>query len=306
MEEKQSESLCESELRRHLVKKVFPMSSGQNKFTGVPPRKIGPSRKMESYLTMIGKDPLRLVFLVWCLVGLPIMAFDVTLPFPGWGDFIFLLVGAALVTRSYARIMGWQRTGQALGLTALITGSLEALGTKTGWIFGSYLYPHGNFGPLLADVLPLAIPLAWWCVLGGAWAVLGLWQRKNGNLPLLSTLVLASLIAVWVDFGLEPVAFHIRQYWLWDIAAGGFYYGVPLFNFISWAGVSLLTLALLVRWDLLPQPTPKPHVPGDAILVLAGILVTYTVANSAHGFFLAAFFPASLLAFIFLLLKSRR
>jgi len=105
-------------------------------------------------------------------------------------------------------------------LTFILTFLLEAVGVKTGMIFGSYYY--GNvLGPKILEV-PLLIGINWALIILGT-TIISLRLTKNKILlPFF-----AGLLAVAFDFILEPVAAGLN-YWSWE---GG---NIPLQNYIAW------------------------------------------------------------------------
>lgn len=171
----------------------------------------------------------------------------------------------------------------ALGL------ALEYFGVSTGIPFGHYSYT-GVLVPGLPGGVPLAIGFAWLFIIGsGLFTARRLLMRLSGRGAVLSTAAVAftgAVLAVGLDFLLEPVAFHVKGYWLWlDEPAG--YYGVPWSNFLSWFVAALLMgfLALLVL-----------RVQRDATLRLSWLPVVlyfmnvllFGVVNLAHALFAPA------------------
>lgn len=145
---------------------------------------------------------------------------------------------------------GVRRTSTAVATIALLSWSMEALGTATGLPFGNYHYTN-RLHPQILHV-PLLIPLAWLMMLPPAWAIArrlsGIWRGP--------TFVLASAAAItaW-DLFLDPqmVAW---QLWVWETPGG--YFGIPWINFGGW----LLT-ALLITVVVRPAPLPT----GPMLLV---------------------------------------
>ena len=105
-------------------------------------------------------------------------------------------------------------------LTFILTFLLEAVGVKTGMIFGSYSY--GNvLGPKLLEV-PLLIGINWALIILGTTIISSKLTKNKVLLPLF-----AGLLAVAFDFILEPVAIGLN-YWSWE---GG---NIPLQNYFAW------------------------------------------------------------------------
>lgn len=104
----------------------------------------------------------------------------------------------------------------------------EAVGVKTGLIFGDYAY-GSVLQPQVAGV-PLAIGFAW---LGIQISSLAVAQRLlSRRSPFMIALVTA-LLMVAFDVFMEPAAIHL-DYWTW---VGG---RPPLHNYLGWFAIALL------------------------------------------------------------------
>lgn len=128
----------------------------------------------------------------------------------------------------------WSRYGpKAWGVFALSFTfglAVEWLGHTTGVPFGAYAYTAP--GPQLLGV-PLLVPLGWF-----AFSVVGLALAPPGTKRWLAPLALVA----W-DVGLDPLMVS-QGFWRFE---AGFYYGIPLSNFVGW-GVSGLLLVTLLGW----------------------------------------------------------
>jgi putative membrane protein len=115
-------------------------------------------------------------------------------------------------------------------LTFVSTFILEAVGVKTGLIFGSYTY--GNvLGPHLLDV-PVLIGINWALIIIGAILISAKLTKNRILMPLL-----AGLFAVTFDLVLEPVAIKLN-YWNWE---GG---NIPVQNYIAWFVIGTISAVL--------------------------------------------------------------
>jgi putative membrane protein len=142
---------------------------------------------------------------------------------------------------------------QTAVVIAILTFSVEALGSATGIPFGHYNYTE-LLQPQLLGV-PLLIPVAWLMMLPPAWATVafltqnrkgeGMAQRarRQGLFVTLSALALTA----W-DLLLDPqmVAWNL---WVWNEPGG--YFGIPWLNFGGWFLTAVLA-TLLVRPTNLP------------------------------------------------------
>jgi putative membrane protein len=115
-------------------------------------------------------------------------------------------------------------------LTFALTFILEAIGVKTGLIFGNYTY--GNvLGPQLLGV-PVLIGINWALIILGATIISANLSKNKILLPLF-----AGLFAVTFDLVLEPVAIGLN-YWNWE---GG---NIPLQNYVAWFVIGTFSAVL--------------------------------------------------------------
>jgi uncharacterized membrane protein len=191
-----------------------------------------------------GSRTWRILTFVWLAVwiGMPITLWAL-------GECTFSLVATLGVLIQAAATsaglgMGWpaRRIMATLLLIAGLTWAVEWLGYTTGIPFGRYHYSI-MLQPQVAGV-PVIIPLAWWMMLGPAWAVassvLTPVRRSLGRwyMPLFALLSGAAITA-W-DFYLDPQMAD-RGLWIWETSGG--YFGIPWVNFFGW-----WLAAFLITW----------------------------------------------------------
>ena len=141
---------------------------------------------------------------------------------------IFLTPFTLLLTGSVTLYFSFQKGNTKLVVWGLIvyiiTFSLEVIGVKTGYIFGSYYY--GNvLGLQLFDV-PLIIGFNWVVIILGAIGIASRIHKSAFQIALLT-----GTFAVLFDLMLEPVAINLG-YWKWQ---QGF---IPLQNYYAWFGIA--------------------------------------------------------------------
>lgn len=133
-------------------------------------------------------------------------------------------------------------------IIVIIAGfGIEAIGVKTGIIFGAYDYGDVLW-PQIFDV-PIAIGFAWFLMLISS---LALMQR----LPIICTsnkwiqIFIISLLMTFFDFMMEPAAIKLN-YWFWhqDI--------VPLRNYLAWFIISFILIFIGQRMDILKSKAPE-------------------------------------------------
>jgi len=133
----------------------------------------------------------------------------------------------ATTAANAARRWGPGRAGAAAVATAVATGVVERIGTRTGKPFGQYAYTEA-LRPQIAHV-PVIVPLAWFGM--------GLPSREIAHAALGRTSTPASRIALgsaamtaW-DLFLDPQMTN-EGYWGW--VKRGVYRGIPLSNYLGW------------------------------------------------------------------------
>lgn len=109
-------------------------------------------------------------------------------------------------------------------VTYVVTFGLEAIGVKTGLVFGAYTYGD-TLGTKLFEV-PLIIGFNWVLVILGSVVLAAKFTSNKYAVALIT-----AIIAVLFDIILEPVAISL-DYWQWS---GG---AIPLQNYIAWFVIS--------------------------------------------------------------------
>ena len=141
---------------------------------------------------------------------------------------IFLTPFTLLLTGSVTLYFSFQKGNTKLivwGLIVyIITFSLEVIGVKTGYIFGSYYY--GNILGLQLFDVPMIIGFNWVVIILGAIGIASRIHKSAFQIALLT-----GTFAVLFDLMLEPVAIKL-SYWAWEL---GF---IPLQNYYAWFGIA--------------------------------------------------------------------
>lgn len=136
-------------------------------------------------------------------------------------------------------------------VTAFAFGfGIEYSGAHTGLIFGQYKY--GNVLGIKVLGVPLIIGINWFIVMYCAGVATQFYENRmlkrinekgikiKANVQKISFVIDASLLAVFFDWIMEPVAEKFG-YWQWD---GG---DIPFYNYVCWLIISALLLALFQR-----------------------------------------------------------
>jgi uncharacterized membrane protein len=167
------------------------------------------------------------------------------------GTFVWLLVDAI-------RNRGWRWAATLVG-GAFFGFVVEWLNTHTGSSH-IYCYPPIPQFPILS---PLGVPF--WVALGwGSVIYAATWTAQRLRLPAVGQAIAAALLAVSVDFSLDPVS-ELFGFWTWECFPVNFCH-VPYDNFTGWYLIVFI-YAWTTPWVLghfrsswyAPpgQPTPK-------------------------------------------------
>jgi putative membrane protein len=186
-----------------------------------------------------------------------------------------IVLGAMAMFACGVWLLGWRRTFIFFALSTVLSVSMELLGTGTGWPFGAYEYTEG-LGFKLGGRVPYTIPLSWF-TMGLAGYLLGTVLSRRFSprpKPWHAVALGVWLLTVW-DLVLDPAMAHESlpmKFWTWHQT--GPYFGMPIQNFVGWAGTGLLFMAAS-RWlwgdtpDLLPADMRVPFIVYTANVIFA-------------------------------------
>ena len=147
------------------------------------------------------------------------------------------------------RRWGLPRAGAAASATAVATGVIERVGTRTAVPFGRYAYTE-VLRPQIAHV-PIIVPLAWFAM--------GLPSREAAHAALggqstpARRIVVGSVAMTAWDLFLDPQMVG-EGYWAW--AKRGAYRGIPLSNFAGWFLTGLVIMTFFEK--ILPTDVADP------------------------------------------------
>jgi putative membrane protein len=147
---------------------------------------------------------------------------------------VTVIAGASRSIAADVRRHGTSRALLVGAATAVGTWSAEALGVRSGRIFGRYVYTAA-LRPQLAGV-PVLVPLAWVAMAApshstAAAIATGRSRRIGAG---------AVALTAW-DLFLDPQMIG-EGYWRW--LRGGRYRGIPLANFAGWLAVAAAVMAV--------------------------------------------------------------
>jgi putative membrane protein len=135
---------------------------------------------------------------------------------------------------------GWKRglvVLWALGMYALV---IESLAINTGFPYGNFIY-NDLLGQKVFGLTPWTVAFAWPPIL-----LLSYWFARKRHSPNEKVKILFSTAfgAMLIDLVLDPAAVALG-FWNWETP--GFFYEVPLINFLGWL-LSGFTGAIILHW----------------------------------------------------------
>lgn len=192
-----------------------------------------------------------------------------------WAGSGMLFLEGAIALLWIAITFSWRRA-VAFALVVLPSAFLvEILGVTVGLPFGHYHYTDA-LAPSVIGWIPAPITFAWLMISLGSLAT-ATWIA--GSRTIRWIVPLAALLATGLDACLEPTAFHVKAYWLWE--SSGRYYGVPTLNFVGWliAAAAINALAAKVLWQ-----GARPQIPTLAFVPLTLYWATVAMFAIIDGF----------------------
>lgn len=235
------------------------------------------------------QDRIFWLFIVWYSIGIVLLSFDLLPWWLEWANAFFLMLAGTLGFLYFYHLLG-KTAGISLGIFIfLFTFIVEGAGASTDFLFGSYDYT-ASFAPNLFGV-PIAIGFAWLMVMATT-HVLARWIVPAGGILYA---VVGAIGAVIIDLIIDPVAFLLKEYWIWQDT--GIYYGIPWTNFTGWFIVAFV-LHLLIDWLMKRQGIQTSASILEKRMVLLYILITamFVLLGALGGLWLAALLTTALAA----------
>jgi putative membrane protein len=164
------------------------------------------------------------------------------------------------------RFLGTQKATVSLLCLSAFGYAVEMVGVATGFPYGLFYYGDA-LGPKIAGLVPYLLLLSWVPLVLGAVAATAP-ERKIGYRRRVLWVLSAAILLTLVDGILDPGAASLG-FWVWP--EGGFYYGVPVSNYLGWLFSSSLATVILLRlgrrkWE---GAQPPPELLDSAIIAVA-------------------------------------
>ncbi len=195
-----------------------------------------------------------------------------------WAGSGMLFLEGAIALLWIATVFSWRR---ALLFAFVVLPSaflVELVGVTVGLPFGPYHYTDA-LAPSVIGQVPAPITFAWLMIALGTLVTATWIVRADKSWVIVP---LAALLATGLDACLEPTAYHVKGYWLWE--SSGRYYGIPALNFVGWliVAAAINMLAARVLWRGL-----RPTVPALAFIPLTlywATVAMFAIIDAFRGY----------------------
>jgi uncharacterized membrane protein len=226
--------------------------------------------------------PLFIAFLICFAVAYFMLCLGIDLP-GNWAAGLFMVLAAATTFGALARRLPLQNVLWSGALIATLATIIETVSVTTGIPFGPHIFTD-RLGAKIFDILPWSIPLAWFVVVVNCRGVARLIMRpwRKTNYYGFWVIGLTCLLAVLLDFNLEPYATHVRHYWSWQTAGAVLnWYSAPWVNFLGIFVTVLSILAFTTPWliNKLPMKYPTDYHP---LIMWQALNLYFSTANALH------------------------
>jgi uncharacterized membrane protein len=226
--------------------------------------------------------PLFIAFLICFAVAYVMLCLGIDLP-GNWAAGLFMVLAAATTLGALARRLPLQNVLWSGALIATLATIIGTVSVTTGIPFGPHIFTD-KLGAKIFDILPWSIPLAWFVIVVNCRGVARLIMRpwRKTNYYGFWVMGLTCLLAVLLDFNLEPYATHVRHYWRWQTAGTVLnWYSAPWVNFLGIFVTVLSILAFTTPWliNKLPMKYPTDYHP---LIMWQALNLYFSTANALH------------------------
>ena len=245
------------------------------------------------------EDRIFKLFIFWYICGIILLGFDLLPSWLEWANAFFLILAGTLGFLYFLKRFGLV-SGTILGIFIFFsTFIVEWAGSDSGFLFGSYDYTD-RFAPNLFGV-PIAIGFAWLMVMATT-HVVARWIFPAGGLLYA---VAGGIGAVIIDLIIDPVAYQIKEYWIWEDT--GLYYDIPWTNFFGWFVVAFV-LHMAIDFVMKKKSLVITAEQAEKRMVLLYVLMIamFVMLGLIGGLLLASFLTAGLTTLIVFVAWKRR
>lgn len=224
--------------------------------------------------------------------------------------YVFIFLAAFLF--SAVKLIGWPRTWRFWLISWATAFICEFSSTRTGIPFGWYFYNGSTIGqelyffdvPFMDSISFSFLLFASYCVALGLLLPLesplneGQFSLKSLQFDLnartgWAVYGLTAFLFAFIDMVIDPVALRGDRWFLgkiYDYPDPGWHFGVPFANYVGWAVVGLISLALYFPLDRRLVPIAPPPVTTQRLLLGIGLYYGVLVFNLGMTFWIGETF----------------
>ncbi|ANU22144.1 carotenoid biosynthesis protein [Planococcus donghaensis] len=239
------------------------------------------------------------LFIFWYICGIILLGFDLLPSWLEWANAFFLILAGTLGFLYFLNRFDVLSGSVLSAFIFFSTFIVEWAGSDSGFLFGSYDYTE-HFAPNIFGV-PIAIGFAWLMVMATT-HVVARWIIPAGGF---FYAVVGGIGAVIIDLIIDPVAYQVKQYWIWEDT--GLYYDIPWTNFFGWFVVAFVlhvVIDFLMKKKSLVIAAEQPE--KRMVLLYVLMIAMFVMLGSIGGLLLAAFLTTGLTTLIVLVAWKRR
>jgi uncharacterized membrane protein len=234
--------------------------------------------------------PAKVSKFFWALNALLGVGFLIELAAPQQSsplDAAVMVLAAVASVAALARQLPLQNVLPAALITGFIGGLAHGLSARqdVAMPFGPVVF-NPAAGAKILDTVPWTMPFLWVVAIfnarGMARLILRPWRKvKNYGIWLIG---LTTLLAVAFDVALEPFAWHVKTFWLWQhTKIPVTWEGATLLNFLGWACVSLLIMMVATPFTIPKQPVNPSKPDFHPLILWVGALLLFAIGSAEAG-----------------------
>jgi uncharacterized membrane protein len=196
-------------------------------------------------------------------------------------DQVTIVLAAVAAVAALKRQLPLQNVLPAALVAACIGGVAHAVSSRPNFSlpFGPVVFGDAA-GERIFNVLPWTVPFLWVAAIfnarGTARLMLRPWRKvKAYGFWLIG---FTALLAVAFDVALEPFAWHVKHFWLWQpTRLAVTWEGATLLNFVGWACVALLIMMVITPSLIRKQPGNAAAPDLHPLILWLGALLLFAV-----------------------------
>lgn len=245
------------------------------------------------------ENSLYRIFIFWYICGLLLLGFDVLPSWLEWANTVFLMLSGTLGGIYFLKSFSKRNALWIIAIIFVSTLFMEYLGSAYDVLFGKYEYTK-KFGISLFGV-PLGIGFAWLMVMATSHVVAKRIIPQRGWLRM----TVGGLLAVIIDLIIDPVAYHVKQYWIWE-EYESFYYNIPISNFVGWFVIAFTLHGLLSLFAKIESERKSSPLWEKRMLVLYFLMIgMFLLLGIIEKLWLAVFLTTVLTAVVYMLIGRK-